>query len=103
MGEPAYVTEIDPQNNTIRVGDKDELLSTEFSLKDVNLINRVEEKRIQAIVKIRYHHEGEDALLLRNSDETWNVIFKHPVEAVTPGQSAVFYDSDRLIGGGTIL
>ena len=103
LGEPVYVTEIDPQNNTVRVGDKDELLSTEFSLKDVNLINGLDEERFRATVKIRYHHEGEDALLSQNSDGTWNVIFKHPVEAVTPGQSAVFYDSDRLIGGGTIL
>ena len=103
LGEPVYVTEIDPKNNTIRVGDKDDLLSTEFSLKDVNFISEFEEARFPVTVKIRYHHEGEEAIISRNSDGTWNVIFEHPVEAVTPGQSAVFYDSDRLIGGGTIL
>ena len=103
LGEPVYVTEIDPENNTIRVGDKDDLLSTEFSLKDVNFISEFEEARFPVTVKIRYHHEGEEAIISRNSDGTWNVIFKHPVEAVTPGQSAVFYDSDHLIGGGTIL
>jgi len=103
LGKPAYVTEIDPVSNTIRIGNKEDLLSTEFSLKDVNLINGSVEERFRATVKIRYHHEGEKALVSRNSDESWNVIFKNPVEAVTPGQSAVFYDSDRLIGGGTIL
>jgi len=103
LGKPVYVTEIDPQSNSIRVGDKDDLLSTEFSVKDVNFINNIEEERIRVTVKIRHHHEGEEALISRNSEGTWNVIFKYPVEAVTPGQSAVFYDSDRLIGGGTII
>ncbi len=56
----------------------------------------------QASVKVRRHHDGENALVYRNSDLEWTVSFKHPAAAISPGQSAVFYDSDRLIGGGVI-
>jgi len=103
LGEPAYVTEINSKDNTIRVGSRDELMSEEFSLTGVNIIDKSRDgEKFNANVKIRYHHEGNKATVQMDSDGKWNVRFTSPVEAVTPGQSAVFYDSDRLIGGGVI-
>ncbi len=103
LGEPAYVTGIDSLSNTLTIGKREDLLSTEFSLKDVNMTADYEiEKSFRATVKIRHHHIGEEAMLQRNSDRSWSVIFTQPTEAVTPGQSAVFYNSDRLLGGGVI-
>lgn len=103
LGEPAYVTEISSKDNTVRIGSKAELMSTEFSLTDVNIIDSCRDgEKFNANVKIRYHHEGNKAAVQKDSDGEWRVRFKSPVEAVTPGQSAVFYDSDRLIGGGII-
>ncbi len=103
LGEPAYVTEINSIDNTIRIGSKEDLMSTEFSLADVNIIdNSRDGEKFSANVKIRYHDKGNEAAVQKGSDGKWSVKFNNPVEAVTPGQSAVFYDSDRLIGGGII-
>lgn len=103
LGEPAYVTEINSIDNTIRIGSKKDLMSTDFSLADVNIIdNSRDGEKFSANVKIRYHDKGNEAAVQKGSDGKWGVRFNNPVEAVTPGQSAVFYDADRLIGGGII-
>lgn len=103
LGEPAYVTEINSIDNTIRIGSKKDLMSTDFSLADVNIIdNSRDGEKFSANVKIRYHDKGNEAAVQKGSDGKWSVRFNNPVEAVTPGQSAVFYDADRLIGGGII-
>ena len=78
-------------------------MSTDFSLADVNIIdNSRDGEKFSANVKIRYHDKGNEAAVQKGSDGKWSVRFNNPVEAVTPGQSAVFYDADRLIGGGII-
>ena len=103
LGEPVYVTEINSKDNSVRVGSKEELMSTEFTLTDVNIIDESRDgEYFNANVKIRYHHEGNEAVVRMRSEGAWSVSFRSPVEAVTPGQSAVFYDSVRLIGGGII-
>ena len=59
---------------------------------------------LRARVKIRYHHAGEQATILRDDDDSVRILFDAPVRAATPGQSAVFYDGeDRIIGGGIIM
>jgi tRNA-specific 2-thiouridylase len=60
-------------------------------------------EKLRATVKIRYHHQGEAAIICRDAAETVRVIFDNPVKAATPGQSAVFYDENNcVIGGGKI-
>lgn len=60
-------------------------------------------EEISCTVKIRYRHGGEHAIISSGGGNTVKVIFEKPVRAPTPGQSAVFYDSEeRIIGGGVI-
>ncbi len=101
--EPLYVIFIDRDKNTIVVGNKDEVYSREFVVSDINWITQDKaEKSFQAKVKIRYiHQESEAKINLINHNQAV-VKFLKPQRAITPGQSAVFYDGDVVIGGGTI-
>ncbi len=102
MGEPAYVTHIDPQSNTIRLGQKSELLTDTLTVRNF-ILNKYTEipKQFEADVKIRYNTQRVQALI-ENQGNTLSVRFEKKVSAVTPGQSAVFYQEDECIGGGII-
>lgn len=102
MGEPAYVTQIDPQSNTIRLGQKTELLTDTLTVRDF-ILNKYSEipKQFEAEVKIRYNTQRVHALI-EHQENTLSVRFEKKVSAVTPGQSAVFYQGDECIGGGII-
>jgi len=99
---PLYVIDIDPEKNRIVVGHKEELFSKGLIAKKVNLVSIPEiRKPIRAMVKIRQQHKEAPATLYPEKDAV-KVIFDKPQMAVTPGQSAVFYDGDMVIGGGVI-
>ncbi len=100
-GYPAYINKIDNLSNTITVGRREECLSSIFSVKDVNFIVPPIEKKIAAVAKIRYNHQGSPAVIERK-DKKVRVIFKKAQFAVTPGQSAVFYKHGTVLGGGII-
>ena len=57
---------------------------------------------INAVVRVRYRHPGEPARLEPLKNGRCHVLFNNPVRAVTPGQSAVFYEGNRVLGGGII-
>jgi len=99
--EPLYVTRIDPGIGTITVGEEKHLYASRFQCADLNwLVDPIDiPHTIQA--KIRYRHTPVPARL-EISDENAEVIFEIPQRAITPGQSAVFYDDDRVLGGGII-
>ena len=103
LGKPAYVIDIDAENNTIIVGDKHELLRKSFLVEKINLITyeRLSEP-IRAQVKVRYKDPGHWATVSPISDDKAEVSFDEPQRAITPGQAAVFYDDDVVIGGGWI-
>jgi tRNA-specific 2-thiouridylase len=103
MGQPMYVVKIDAETNTVVLGEKDDVFSTEMIVKDLNLMKfaKVPENN-DVLVKIRYKDKGEMAKLVVEN-ETVKVIFQNKVSAITPGQSAVFYDGNDVIGGGIIL
>jgi tRNA-specific 2-thiouridylase len=98
---PLYITEINAKNNTITVGAKDEVLRKEFLVKSLHFSGSMPKKKIAASVKIRYNHREARAVLLPVKNKI-RVKFFEPQFAVTPGQSAVFYQGDMVLGGGII-
>ena len=103
VGEPIYVTEIKTETNTIVVGQADELLRESMVVNQLNWIsfdNLTEP--VRAKIKIRYRDQGEMATVTPTADGKVKVVFDQPRRAIAPGQAAVFYDRDLVIGGGWI-
>jgi len=103
-GEPLYVIDMDKANNTLIVGPRDALLAKEFIVSQVNWIEMVPGKGqvIEVRAKIRRNHEEALAELIPVDASTAYVMFHEPQYAITPGQAAVFYDGDAVLGGGII-
>ncbi|MFQ5965877.1 MAG: tRNA 2-thiouridine(34) synthase MnmA [Candidatus Scalinduaceae bacterium] len=103
FGEPRYVVDIDPGQNTVTIGNAEELLKDTFTVSDVNwiMIERLEGE-LCASVKIRYKSDECPAVIYPLENNRVKVRFEHPQRAITPGQAAVFYDGDVILGGGWI-
>ena len=103
MNHPVYVTSIDAKTKTITVGPVTELYARGLTAESVNFIpfGRLPTP-IKVTTKIRYNDPGHHAVITQTGDNSVEVIFDEPQRAITPGQSAVFYDDDLLIGGGII-
>jgi tRNA-uridine 2-sulfurtransferase len=102
--EPLYVIATEPGSQTVVVGSNDDLLRVSFHARDVNWvsIDPIAAPR-RGSVKIRNKHTGAAATLFPTSSPARvDVRFDEPQRAVTPGQAAVFYDSDLVLGGGWI-
>jgi tRNA-uridine 2-sulfurtransferase len=98
---PLYVVDIDPQTSRVVVGGEEDLVRDEFEVDRVNwLVSEIPE---EVTVKIRYAHPGTQATLEPLDSHRARVKLHVPQRAVTPGQAAVFYDDDRVVGGGWIL
>ena len=102
-GSPLYVIQIKGDTRQVIVGNQDELYTRTLRARRINLI-AVEDLRepMRVAVKIRHRHEGAPALIEKSGDDEIRVSFDDPQRAVTPGQAAVFYDNDVVIGGGWI-
>jgi tRNA-specific 2-thiouridylase len=103
MGYPVYVLNIDAKTNTITLGDSNQLLKTEVWIDKINFMKYpdvFEEK--DAICKIRYNNKGEECSV-KQFDNKIKIVFKKPVSAVTPGQSAVIYEENDILAGGIIM
>ncbi len=101
MGYPAYITEINYKKNTITIGSKEDAFSREFIIKNSHFVNKPFKNKVVLKVKIRYNHKESEAVLIPTGSKI-RVNFKNPQFAVTPGQAAVFYDRDKIVGGGVI-
>lgn len=101
LGQPVYIIKIDAKKNLIIVGSKEEALSQEFLVKDLTFTGRPVEKKVALQVKIRYNHAQSPAEISPFGKKL-KVRFRIPQFAITPGQSAVFYAKDKVIGGGII-
>lgn len=102
-GEPMYVTNIIPETNTVVLGKENELICHTMRVGKINLIKYTQlAEGMEALVKIRYKDPGAPATLYPENDQI-RVEFHAPVKAITPGQSAVFYEGNDIIGGGIIL
>ena len=102
FGEPMFVIQIIPETNTVVIGTKVELDRQEMIIRDFNLV-KYETLPLDFVAhtKIRYHDSGAPAALAVVNDKI-KVLFQRPVVGVAPGQSAVFYEGDDLVGGGFI-
>lgn len=101
-GEPKYVVGIDPENRTVRIGDNSDLMSAHMDVERVNW-QSIEAPRqsVNGQVRIRYKHEESQAVI-SPQDDRCIVTFAESQRAITPGQAAVFYDGQKLLGGGWI-
>jgi tRNA-specific 2-thiouridylase len=103
MLEPYFVVGIDADNNKVTIGKRSELARTQLWADRCNWLTdkAVDPDRLN--VQIRYNSTGRPAEVDRHDDGTMNVRFHDSVEAIAPGQLAVAYEGDRVLGGGWIL
>jgi tRNA-specific 2-thiouridylase len=100
-GERLYVTGIDAVRNRVQVGGEDALGVTSARVERVSWIEGAPPAAgTRSSVRVRYRHEGADAALEPGPDASVRVHFDAPVRAVAPGQAAVFYAGDVVLGGG---
>ena len=99
--EPYYVKKIHIKTNQLEVCFKKELLQQQFRVKNINWNYSACESISDIMTKIRYSHKGAQSTLCFEGN-TGNVVFDTPQNAVTPGQAAVFYKEDRVLGAGII-
>ncbi len=99
---PIYVTSINSRSGKITVGSADGLLRTEVYASAVNWIEGLPPTVSNLTAKIRYRSPEEPASVEMLSDDVAKVTFKQPMRACTPGQAIVFYDDQKVLGGGFI-
>ncbi len=103
FGKPKFVTEIIPETNTVVLGEESDLERNGMWVGKLNLQKYAAiDSSLHAITKVRYKHDGESSVITQLGDRM-KVEFDTKVSAIAPGQSAVFYEGDDMIGGGVIF
>ncbi|MCK6455469.1 MAG: tRNA 2-thiouridine(34) synthase MnmA [Phycisphaerae bacterium] len=102
LGAPVYVTHLDPMTNTVTVGPREDLACRTFEADDVRWIGPPPGAPFAADVKIRYNHAPAPARIAPLTSQRVRVTFDEPQSAVAPGQAAVVYSGDVVLGGGWI-
>lgn len=100
-GYPLYITAIDALSNKIIVGRREEAYKSEFLVKQPHFSQQPIKKKVAVRVRIRYNHRETRAEVVPFKHKI-KVKFLKPQFAITPGQSAVFYERDKVLGGGII-
>lgn len=103
LGYPVYVTAIDKETNRVVLGTFNELLRNGMYVRQLNLskYRDLQGKELDTVTKVRYNDPGTPAVIKQVDDEM-HVFFGAGVHAITPGQAAVFYEGEDVIGGGWI-
>ncbi len=103
LGRRIFVTGIDPEKNTVTLGDEPELFSSVLTAHDINLIayDRIDSP-LRVTAKVRYAHREASATLTQLGEDSLRVEFDEPQRAITRGQSVVLYEGDSVVGGGII-
>lgn len=102
FGKPMYVTKIIPQTNTVVLGEQHELAEMSMEVRGLNMVKYAEiPEGMESLVKIRYRDPGAMAQLEPNESGV-RVAFHQAVQGVAPGQSAVFYEGEDVVGGGIL-
>jgi len=100
---PRYVVDLDAETNRVIVGEADDLVCDEFEIDRTNWIARdLPAEDVELAVKIRYSHPGTRATVTPLENHRARIRLQEPQRAVTPGQAAVIYNGDVVIGGGWI-
>lgn len=103
FGKPMYVTEINPDSNTVVLGEENELLRNGMNVYKLNMQKYTEiDPGFEAVTKIRYNNAGAYSRIYPEGDRV-KVEFDANVKSIAPGQSAVFYEGEDVVGGGIIL
>jgi tRNA-specific 2-thiouridylase len=103
LGRPYYVKQIDPSTGAVHIAPDADLFEARARVDQVNWVSIAEPAGpVMARVKIRYLHPGAEAEVTPCGEGRVEIRFKEPQRALTPGQSAVFYDGDRVLGGGLV-
>ena len=103
FGHPMYVTRILPESNTVMLGTEDELERASAQVRNLNLVKYESiNEPLEVITKIRYKDAGSLSTIVQK-DGLMNVNFHHKASGIAPGQSAVFYEGNDLLGGGFLL
>lgn len=101
-GERRYVISKDAATNTVLLGDDADLFSATLTASRLNWIEPEPDAPIRVTAKTRYSQRDAAATVTPNGDGTARVDFDEPQRAITAGQAVVFYDGERVVGGGTI-
>jgi len=102
--EPLYVCALSPQSGTVVLGHASDLYGREAELSDFNWIGgTVPDSGFHCSAKIRYRQKEQPAFAVPVGADKVRITFEEPQRAITPGQAAVLYDGDIVLGGGTIL
>ena len=103
FGKPMFVTEIRPDSNTVVLGDLEDLVRNGMTVGQANLMKYdALPQGLEAVTKVRYHDQGTLAQLSQSEADKIEVEFLANVKGIAPGQSAVFYEGDDVLGGGII-
>ena len=103
LGKPQFVIDKNAEINQVVLGDEEHLFKTRVEVNDVNFIPFDSLKKpMQVEAKLRYRHKASPAVISQEGDKII-IEFDEPQRAASPGQAAVFYDDDIVIGGGTII
>lgn len=103
FGHPIFVISKNAEDNTVVLGENEELFSTSLTAHDVNLINRDEfAEPTGVLAKIRYNQTEQPASAVSIGEGRIRIEFEAPQRAVSRGQSVVLYDNDTVVGGGII-
>ncbi|MBP3916111.1 aminomethyltransferase beta-barrel domain-containing protein, partial [Clostridium sp.] len=100
---PVFVTDINPRTNEVVLGPEEDIFKTDLVAKDVNFIpfDKLEEP-ITVEAKVRYSGRPAEAVISPLRDGKVKVSFKEKQRAITKGQSVVFYQGNKVVGGGII-
>jgi len=101
--EPLYVIRMDQVKNNLIVGKREHLFTKTLKIEDINILYSAAGSDFECSVKIRYRHSPAPARVSIDRNGGAGIEFETPQRAVTPGQAAVFYQDDILIGGGWII
>ena len=104
LGAPAYVCSKNMEQNTVTLGSSEDLMHRGLLAGNMNwILPPVSSDPISCTGKIRHSQFDEPAVLYPQADGSCIAVFDRPQRAISPGQAAVFYQGDRVIGGGTII
>lgn len=103
FGKPMFVTSLNAANNTVTVGENGSQYSGGLVADRASWINEIPREPFRADVKIRFRAKEAPALIIPDGENGFSVKFDEPRRSVTPGQSAVIYDGDTVLGGGRII
>lgn len=101
-GTPLYVVKVDAKNNRIVLGEESDLYNSGLKADNMSWVNPPQAEEMKVKAKIRYRHDENAATVKINGNNKAEIYFDNPQRAITPGQAIVFYNDEKLLGGGWI-